>query len=79
MRDPRRNPLDPAARGRGGRRCASVRGRIGGRRVHRAVLGRRRAAIRRRYPSRRSRGRVDRFCLANGKSVRVATGAGGRR
>jgi metallophosphoesterase (TIGR03767 family) len=73
LRDPRRNPLDPTS-GQGGtaRRCASLRGRIRGRRVHRAVLGLRRAAIRRRYPSRRRSGRrVDNFCLADGKRVRV--------
>jgi 3',5'-cyclic AMP phosphodiesterase CpdA len=65
--DPRRNPL------REGRRCASLRGRISGRRLHRARLGRRRSAIRRAYPrsSRRTRGRFDLFCLADGKLVRV--------
>jgi calcineurin-like phosphoesterase family protein len=65
IRDPRRNP--PLGR----RRCASLRGRIKGKTVHRARLGRTRRAIRRRYPSRRTRGGFDYFCLADGKRVRV--------
>jgi metallophosphoesterase (TIGR03767 family) len=73
--DPRRNPIDPASGGPGGqstRRCASLRGRLAGRRLHRARLGARRRAIRRRYPTRSPRRRVDVFCLADGKRVRVA-------
>jgi 3',5'-cyclic AMP phosphodiesterase CpdA len=68
LRDPRRNPLDPTS---GRRRCASVAGRIRGRRLHRVSLGMKRAAVRRRYPSRTRRGRFDLFCLADGKQVRV--------
>ena len=70
VRDPRRNPLDPTSGG-AGRRCASVAGRIRGKRLHRVALGMKRTAVRRRYPSRTRRGRFDRFCLSDGKQVRV--------
>jgi hypothetical protein len=55
-----------------------VRGKVTAARLHRAALGERRAAIRRRYPSRSTRGRVDTFCLADGRRVRVGYGVGGR-
>lgn len=71
--DPRRNP--PRS---GGRRCASVRGKVTAARLHRATLGERRTAIRGRYPSRTTRGRVDSFCLADGRRVRVGYGSAGR-
>lgn len=69
--DPRRNPLDPTSGFR--RRCASLRGRIAGRRVHRVRLGARRRTVRRAYSrsTRRSRGQFDYFCLADGRLVRV--------
>ena len=55
VRDPRRNPIDPTAPGGSVRRCASVVGaRIRGKRLHRIALGMKRAAVRRRYPSRRA-------------------------
>jgi hypothetical protein len=65
--DPRRNPLEPGGR----RRCASIRGRIAGKRLHRARLGRKRRTIRRAYPSRRTRGSFDYFCLADGRAIGV--------
>jgi hypothetical protein len=64
--DPRRNPLEP---GGNGRRCASLRGSISGKRLHRARLGRKRSTIRRAYPSRRAKGSFDYFCLADGRVV----------
>jgi hypothetical protein len=64
--DPRKNPIGPS-----GKRCANVRGRIRGKRLHRAVLGRKRATIRRAYPRRRSRTNFDYFCLSDGKRVRA--------
>jgi hypothetical protein len=57
--------------GGGGRRCASLRGRIAGKRLHRARLGQKRSTIRRAYPSRRSRGSFDYFCVADGSVVSV--------
>ena len=86
IRDPRRNPIDPTSTGGGGggggggqggqgggkpRRCANLRGRLKGKRLHRARLGARRRAVRRRYPSRTTRRGKDAFCLADGRSVRV--------
>jgi hypothetical protein len=50
-------------------RCASSRGGIAGRRLHRARLGWKRSTIRRAYPSRRTRGSFDYFCLADGGAV----------
>jgi hypothetical protein len=55
--------------GGGGGRCASLRGRIAGKQLHRARLGRKRSTIRRAYPSRRTRGSFDYFCLSDGRVV----------
>jgi hypothetical protein len=60
---------DPGKPGGGGRRCAPPRGRIAGNQLHRARLGRKRSTIRRKYPSLRTRGNVDDFCLADGGVV----------
>jgi hypothetical protein len=62
VRDPRRRPPP---------RCAGVGGRIAGVGVAAARLGAKRATIRRAFPSRRTRGRFDEFCLANGSRVRA--------
>jgi 3',5'-cyclic AMP phosphodiesterase CpdA len=72
LRDPRRNPLDPTGR----RRCASLSGRIAGKRVHRAAIGRRRRTVRRSYVNSgtKSTRYFDYFCLADGRLVRVGFG-----
>jgi metallophosphoesterase (TIGR03767 family) len=68
VRDPRRNPLDEF-----GRRCANVRGKIKGKRVHRVRLSMKRRKVRRQYSrsSRKTRRQFDYFCLSDGKAVRV--------
>ncbi len=53
-------------------RCAAASGRIGGKSLERARLGRRQATVRTAFArGRRTRGAIDRFCLAGGGAVRV--------
>lgn len=67
VRDPRRSTG-------GGGRCASARGRLRGKAMGSAALGRRRATNRRRFPSSsfsRPRRTIDRFCLVGSRAIRV--------
>ena len=60
------------------RRCGRLRGRLRGRTLGRAALGRKRRLQRRRFPSfTRPRRTIDRFCLVDGRHIRV--GYPGRR
>jgi hypothetical protein len=65
---------DPRRSTGGGGRCASARGRLRGKAVGRAALGRRRATNRRRFPRSafsRPRRTMDRFCLVGSRAIRV--------
>jgi len=60
------------ASAKGAGRCATATGRIGGKGLERARLGRRRATVRTAFArGRRTRGAIDRFCLAGGGAIRV--------
>ncbi len=65
---------DPRRSTGGGGRCGAAKGRLRGKAVGAAALGRRRATNRRRFPSSsftRPRRTIDRFCLVGRRAIRV--------
>jgi alpha-D-xyloside xylohydrolase len=63
---------DPFSAAAGRPRCAFPTGRLSGTRVGPGALGRTRAANRRAFPRfRQARRRVDRFCLTDGRLIRI--------
>ncbi|HYI37879.1 MAG TPA: M14 family zinc carboxypeptidase [Thermoleophilaceae bacterium] len=70
----------PATGGGGSARCASATGRIGGKALERARLGRKQSTVRTAFArGRRTKGSIDRFCLAGGGAVRVGYPSAGLR